>query len=312
MFSYSRVVSIAVTLTLLLPLQTLSESQQVSTTPELIMLTVTVKNRAGEYVMGLDRNAFHLIDEKEVRPIEFLESSDNPLSLGILIDTSGSMIFHDLKEFAQAQSLGKAMSGVVGPSHNDNEYFLMAFAGNPLLNTDWMSGKTLLDLKPELKKKKSGETALYDVCLAAVAKLTTGRHSKKAMVLVSDGIDNASKHSLKDVKNVLKNSNVIVYGILVRNLRDLSDQPIEGERVMNELTNTGGGETLIARNKRELEQSVEMIAVQLRHQYQIGFKSAGGPPNKWHRVNVRVSIPSMGHPEFDRLSIQTRQGYYSR
>jgi len=313
MFSYSRLVIVLLILSLACYPHSASILQQPANGPQrqLILLTATVKNGAGEYVMGLERNAFELADEKELRAVAFLESADKPFSLGVLIDTSESMVFPDRKEFGQADVLAKAISGFPKLSHKDNEYFLMSLVGKARLVGDWMNGKAWLDSTTEFKQEK-GSTALFDACLGGLAKLESGHYSKKVLVVVTDGIDSGSKHTLNDVKESLRHSDVILYGILVRNVMDLSSQPIEGELVMTELSNATGGETLIAKNLGQLERAVETIAVQLRHQYLVGFQSAGGPPNKWHRVNLRVSTAVNGHPEFSKLSVRTRRGYFSR
>src|SRR5258708_9036706 len=313
MLSYSRFILPAQILWLAFSPYAISTPQQPTSRPESerIMLTVTVKNRAGEYVMGLKRDAFDLTDEKDVRHVEFFEDADNPVSIGILIDTSESMEFLELKEFARAQAIAEAVSGLFELGHANNEYFLMAFDRKPRILSDWTSGQALLAQKTQLKQEK-GNTAMYDACLAALDKLKTGRHSKKVIILVSDGLDNISRHTLKEVRDSLRDSDIILYGILVRNVTDLSSNHVEGEQVLTELADVTGGEILIARNKNQLDRAVEVIATQLHHQYQIGFQSADGPTKKWHRIKLKVTLPPNASQEFSKLTVRTRQGYYTR
>src|SRR5712671_5695204 len=164
MRSSSRI-SIPVVALLLTSLIASARSNQQQSRPaidgELRLLTVTVRNDSGNYVMGVPREAFEIIDEKERRPIEFFENTDTPVSIGILIDTSGSMQFFENREISRPEPIGEAISRFLELSNAGNEYFLMAFDKTPRFLTDWMSGQALLAQKPVIAQQKL-DTALYD------------------------------------------------------------------------------------------------------------------------------------------------------
>lgn len=127
------------------------------------MLTVTVRNGAGSYAMGLHRAAFEVTDEKEVRPVEFFEVSATPVSVGILIDTSRSMQAVELLDVTRAKSLSEAFSKFFEMSNANNEYFLAAFDETPRFLTDWLSGQELL-----AKKSNWSENGMIQASLTRV------------------------------------------------------------------------------------------------------------------------------------------------
>lgn len=166
---------------------------------ELSILTVTVRNGAGNYVMGVPREAFEITDEKASRPIEFFENTDTPVSIGILIDTSGSMQLFENREIARPGPIGETISRFLELSNASNEYFLMAFDKTPRFLTDWTSGQALLAQKTDIARQ-GNDTSFYDACFAAIEKLQTSHYSKRALILITDGVDNISRHTFKQLR----------------------------------------------------------------------------------------------------------------
>jgi Ca-activated chloride channel family protein len=266
----------------------------------------------GNYVMGVPREALEITDEKERRPIVFFENTDTPVSIGILIDTSRSMQLFENREISRPEPIWEAISRFLGLSNAGNEYFLMAFDKTPRFLTDWTSGQALLAQKPVIAEQRL-DTALYDACFAAIEKLQTSHNSKRALILISDGQDNLSRHTFKQLREVLRNSDVTIYGIGVEPPSDVgSSLGSEGSGIMMELAEISGGETFPSRDKKQLRQAIEWVSIQLRHQYRIGFRTVKtDPPNKWHRLKLKVN-PSVNAPkEFTKLTARTRQGYYT-
>jgi Ca-activated chloride channel family protein len=280
---------------------------------ELTILTVTVRNGVGNYVMGVPREAFELTDEKESRPIEFFENADTPVSIGILVDTSGSMQVYENREISRPGPIGEALSKFLELSNTGNEYFLMAFDKTPRFLTDWTSGQALLTRKTDIGPP-GRDTAFYDACFAAVEKLRTAHYSKRALVLISDGVDNISRHTFNQLRELLKNADVTIYGIGVVMPSDVgSSLGTEGSGIMMELAEITGGETSPSRTRKELIQAIEAITIQLRHQYRIGFRPVRRePPTKWHRLKLKVTPRANAPAEFSKLTVRTRQGYYNQ
>jgi VWFA-related protein len=131
--------------------------------------------------------------------------------------------------------------------------------------------------------------------------------------LISDGQDNFSRRTFNQLGELLKDSDVMIYGIGVVMPSDVgSSLGAEGSGIMMELAEITGGETFPSRTRQELRQATESISIQLRHQYRIGFRARTSPPHKWHRLKLKV-IPRPNAPkEFSKLAVRTRQGYFSR
>lgn len=276
------------------------------------MLTVTVRVRSGEYATGLNREAFQILDEKEVRPIEFFEGGEESSSVAILIDTSASMQLFENKDLGRPAAIGEALSEMLTAGDSRNEYLLAAFDRNVRFLTDWKSSQALLAEKTPIGQEGKN-TAMYDACFAAIERLGTGHRARKVLILISDGEDNISKHTFKELRDLLRRSDVTLYAVGIITGSDVgSALGMEGQGILAELTGVTGGQALFPRDKKELRQVMNLVVTQLRHQYRLGFHpDQSDGPNKWHRITVRIALPQNAPPEFRKLNIQTRQGYYT-
>lgn len=276
------------------------------------MITVTVTDRRGNYVMGLTREAFNILDEKDARAIESFENADSPISIGMLVDTSESMQFYETKDIGRAGPAGDALLRFVQLGHAKNEYFVLAFDAKPRFLTDWKSGQELLTNRVNLTKEKSN-TAFYDSCFAALEKLKTAKNPKRAILIITDGQDNVSGHTFTQLRNELKAADVLLYAVGVSLGADVgSSLGIEGFSILTELTSITGGEAVFPRDQKQLRKAVESFAIELRHQYRMGFSAAEArPPNKWHRLKVKVTVPPNTPPELKKVTVRSRQGYYT-
>ena len=188
----------------------------------------------------------------------------------------------------------------------------MSFDKAPHLLTDWQSGESLLSQNVDIGPPGYA-TALYDGCFAGIEKLQSGRNLNRALILFSDGLDNLSRHTFKQLRDFLKDSELMLYGVGLTQGNDVgSSLGIEGSGIMDELAETTGGETRYPKDKKELATQLEVLAVELHHQYRIGFRAdQGSPKRKWHRLKLKV-VPRPDDPkEFFKLTVRTRQGYYT-
>ena len=278
---------------------------------QLVLMTVTVWNRSG-FVKGLKPEAFRIVDEKVVRPVEFFESIDTPVSIGILIDTSGSMDLPELKATSRPKPIGEAISRLFELGHPQNEYFLLGFNKRPRLLTDWSSGQEIITRRVDIEKAK-GNTALYDACLMAIEKLQTAHLSRRVLILISDGQDNISRHTFQDVRNRLRDSDVTLYALGITWPSDVWSLGLEGQGVLDELSDVTGGKTFMAKNQKQQIDAVDEVASELHNQYSIGFRPGhADSPNKWRRLKLSVTAPADAPQEFRKLSFRTRRGYHTR
>jgi len=274
----------------------------VITNTDLVTFTVTVTDTYGRYVSGLNKNAFTVLDDKQPQDIAYFSDDDAPVSVGVIFDVSGSMSGDKIRRAREA------LSRFIQTSHNADEYFLIAFNSRAQLLLDkTRDGNAVLDKLTFVQTRNN--TALYDACYLGVEKVQRGAHPKRALLLISDGQDNDSRYTFSEVRRLLKESDVVLYGIGILSGSDAgSGLGMEGQGILDELANVSGGKSFFPRTAAEMDDIFEQIALELRHQYSIGYR----PPNfvndgKWHHIKVKVT-PPRGLP---RLFVRSKDGYYS-
>ncbi len=269
---------------------------------DLVTLTLTVTDYYGRYVTGLTEDAFTIYDDKEKQDIIFFSDTDAPVSIGILFDVSGSMTGDKI---AKARN---ALSRFINTSHPRDEYFLIAFNKRAQLLMDrTRDGEAVLNKLTLVEPKHN--TALYDACYLGVERVTRGTHQKKAILIISDGQDNASRYNFKEVRRLMKESDVVIYSVGILGTKDnTSLEGIQGQSYLDELANVTGGKSFYPNTAVEMDEIFERIALELRHQYSIGYVPTNFEPNgEWHKVKVKIK-PPRGLP---RLSVRHRTGYYA-
>lgn len=269
---------------------------------DLVTLTLTVTDYYGRYVSGLSKEAFTIFDDGEEQEITYFSDADAPVSIGILFDVSGSMSGDKIRKARNA------LSRFINTSHPMDEYFLIAFNSRAQLLLDrTRDGEAVLD-KLTLVEPKSN-TALYDACYLGVERVTRGAHQKKAILIISDGQDNSSRYNFKEVRRLLRESDVTIYSVGIMDGRDSgSMEGMQGQAFLDELSSVTGGKSFYPNTNVELDEIFERIALELRHQYSVGYTPKNFQPDgKWHKVRVRVK-PPRGLP---RLTVRNREGYYA-
>ena len=272
------------------------------TNTDLITLTVTVTDTYGRYVSGLSQKAFNVFDEKQPQEITFFSDDDAPVSVGVIFDVSGSMSGDKIKRARDA------LAKFIQTSHNSDEYFLIAFNSRAQLLLDkTRNGDSVLDKLTFIQTRN--QTALYDACYLGVEKVQRGAHPKRALLLISDGQDNNSRYTFNEVRRLLKESDVVLYSIGILSGSDSgSALGMEGQGILDELSGVSGGKAFFPRSAAEMDDIFEQIALELRHQYSIGYKPSNFTNDgKWHRIKVKVS-PPRGLP---RLFVRSKEGYYA-
>ncbi len=274
----------------------------VITNTDLITFTVTVTDTYGRYVSGLAKNAFTVLDEKQPQDITFFSDDDAPVSVGVIFDVSGSMSGEKIKRAREA------LSKFIQTSHNSDEYFLIAFNSRAQLLLDkTRDGNAVLDKLMFVQTRSN--TALYDACYLGVEKVQRGVHPKRALLLISDGQDNNSRYTFNELRRLLKESDVTLYGIGILSGSDAgSGLGMEGQGILDELASVSGGKAFFPRSNAEMDDIFEQIALELRHQYSIGYKPANFTNDgRWHKIKVKVT-PPRGLP---KLFVRSKDGYYA-
>ncbi|MGH9370939.1 MAG: VWA domain-containing protein [Vicinamibacterales bacterium] len=174
---------------------------------ELINVTATVSDGHGRFVSGLRQEDFRVYEDGQLRPITHFTSERVPVSLGIVLDTSGSMSGE--KMLAARQALQRFLFELLGP---EDEVFLYRFDSRPERLQGWTTDRERI--ASEIRRiQPRGATTLYDAIAEAVPLAATGRHRKKALLIISDGNDTSSYTRIDDLKQLIRETEVLVYAI---------------------------------------------------------------------------------------------------
>ncbi len=259
---------------------------------KLVNLTVSVNDKLGRFVTGLTKDDFDIYDENIKQDIAFFSDDDAPISLGVVYDVSGSM-----GNFS-SQSLSM-LRYFLDTSHAEDEFYVYAFNNRVQLVQDFTSlPEVLLNRVTFIKAK--GSTALFDATYAAVEKVRQGRHHKKVILIFSDGEENSSRYSGKELQNLLKENDVQIYGI---GMSEYSS----GAGTLKFIAEPTGGQALFPFDYASAEVVYTRLALMLRRQYVIGFYPSNVTSGTtWHKIHVQVKAPK----QMGKLKLSYKQGYW--
>ena len=259
----------------------------------LVNSTLTVADRSGDYITGLTRNNFKVFDNGVLQEIAYFSDDDAPVSLGIIYDVSGSM--SDLTSVSF-----QALKSFFDSSHEDDQYFMFVFNDRPMLVQNFTVSPDEI-MNRVVSVKADGGTALYDAVYLGIEKVRQGRHQKKALLLISDGLDNNSQYNQAELRELLQESAVPVYSIGRRQF-DI------GAINLKNISEWSGGHAFFPGDGPKNFDIYSNVANMLRHQYVIGFyPSDTASKAPWHKVQINVKAPSA----LGRLSLYYKNGYSS-
>lgn len=268
---------------------------------DLVTLTITVTDPYNRLVTGLDRQHFEIFEDKVKQSIEFFNDEDVPVSLGIVFDVSGSMK-------GKVDRARDALKAFIDTSHNDDDFFLVGFNQRANLIAEFTDGDTLANKLTLVDPR--GQTALYDASYLGIEKVKQGRHTKRALLLISDGQDNSSRYTYGELRKLLREAGVQIYCIGIVELGGGAGGTLDmqGQAILEEIAQVTGGKAFFPRSAAELEDATTRIALELRHQYSIGYTPTNVKRDgQWHKIKVQVK-PPRGLPS---LKVQHKEGYYA-
>ena len=277
------------------------DKRPLSTSTDLVTFNVTVTDAYGRFVSGLKQNAFTVFDDKNQQNIAFFSDDDAPVSVGIVFDTTGSM------SGEKVQRAKNALSHFMDTSDQRDEYFLVTLqGGRAFLTMDrTRDSKALLEKLTFVQAK--GNTAFYDGVYLAADRVQHGTYPKRVVLVISDGQDNSSRYTFNDLRKELKESDVAIYCVGIEEFGGGS-LAIEGASILDEIAGVSGGKAFYPHSSAEMEDIFEQIALEVRHQYAIGYRPVDFLANGlWHKIKVKVS-PPRGMP---RLFVRNKEGYFA-
>lgn len=268
---------------------------------DVVTLSVTVTDPYNRLVTGLDRHNFEVFEDKVKQNIAFFRDEDVPVSVGIVFDVSGSMK-------GKLDRAREALKAFIQTCHDQDDFFLVGFNQRANLIAEFTDGDTLSNKLTLIDPK--GQTALYDASYLAIEKVKQGRHTKRAILLISDGQDNSSRYTYGELRKLLKEANVQIYSIGIVEMGGGAGGTLDmqGQGILEEISQTTGGKAFFPRSPAELEDATTRIALELRHQYSIGYEPSNEKRDgKWRKISIKVS-PPRGLP---KLNVRSKEGYYA-
>jgi len=259
---------------------------------KLVNLTVSVNDKLGRFVTGLTKENFEVFDDNVKQDIAFFSDDDAPISLGIVYDVSGSMGDFSSRSLAMLRYFFDS-------SHAEDEFYVYAFNNRVQLVQDFTSlPEALLNRVAFIKAK--GSTALFDATYAAVEKVRQGRHHKKVILIFSDGEENSSRYSGRELQNLLKENDVQIYAI---GMSEFSG----GAGTLKFISEPTGGQALFPFDYASAEVVYTRLALMLRRQYVIGFYPSNVTSGTtWHKLNVQINAPK----QLGKLKLSYKNGYW--
>ena len=269
----------------------------------LVAINVTVVNLLGQVVTGLEKEHFRVFEKGKEQEIIHFSSEDAPIATGLAVDVSGSMG----EKFKKSR---EAVAQFLKTANPKDEFSLVQFSDRPELvvpftrNAGSIQGR-LTFTKPE------GRTALLDGIMLAMSHMKDATHARKALLIISDGGDNSSRYTSREIKSQVRESDVQIYAIGIfepLGVRGRTAEELSGPLMLEEIVELTGGRHFPVTNLNELPDVAKKIGVELRNQYLLGYR----PTNKardgsWRKIRVKLNPPK-GLPP---LTAYTRSGYYA-
>ncbi len=288
-----------------------SQSQQTSPAPpgaaaqagisvksELVALPVSVTDANGNFVSGLTQQNFRVSEDGRLQEISLFQHGDTPVTVGLIVDHSRSM-------GSKLPEVADAVSAFARSSNPQDEMFVVDF--NDDVSVELLDGKAFTHDPKELAKavysvRARGRTALYDAVAEGLIHVKLGHCERKALIIVSDGGDNASQQKLSQVLALAQQSQVLIYSIGL-----IGDSGEVDPAVLRRLSKGTGGVAYFPDKNNTVANISAQIARELREQYTLGFTpEKANDAHAFRKIEVKVVAPGRG-----KLRVRTRSGYFS-
>src|ERR1700761_8418499 len=267
-----------------------------------VVLSATVIDEHGRLVSGLDKDAFHVFEDGKPQTITSIQEQDIPVSIGLLIDNSGSMR-------TKRQAVNEAALDMVRASNREDETFVVNFADEAYIDQDFTSDLNRLQEGLSHIDSKGG-TALYDAVIASADYMAkNAKKAKEVLLIITDGEDNASGTNLEEtVRRIQDLQGPVVYsiGLLFDDAGGGGRESHRARRALQLLSDETGGLAFFPKNLGQVDQIAAEVARDIRNQYTIGYHSSKPASMGGYRV-VHVDAKAKA---YGKLSVRTRPGYF--
>jgi Ca-activated chloride channel family protein len=267
---------------------------------DMVLVPVTVTDPMNRLVTGLEKEDFQIAENGGPQEIRTFANEDAPVSIGIILDLSGSM----------SSKLVRAKASIlefIKTANPQDEFFVIGFNDRPELIEDFTS--SVEDIQARLATVRAGHrTALLDAIYYGVAKMKEAKHQRKALLVVSDGGDNRSRYTAGEVRAQVREADVEMYAMGIFDPYAATTEERAGPQLLNDVCEETGGRLFRVDDVAEMSDIAEKISTELRDQYVIGYRPKDlTRDGKWRKVKVKVNSPQ-GLPQ---LTVHARTGYYA-
>jgi VWFA-related protein len=249
---------------------------------ETVNVTVTVVDAGNRLITGLTKDDFRVYEDGQEQPITQFTDARVPVSLGVLLDVSDSMFGQPIVD--ARGSFDRFVGDLLQP---EDEAFVAAFNHAPRVVALWT--RPAFSLKGRLDSvRPTGGTAIYDALIAAAPLFGRRLHTRAALVVISDGADTASDHTLQQARDVLRRTDPFVYAIAIDSAERSRPSTRVNPNALRDITGPSGGYTEVIRSAADLGPATERIAYELNHQYTLGYTAPKPADGEWRSIRVRL------------------------
>ena len=267
----------------------------------LVVLHTTVLDDRGKFVEGLTADNFRVYEDKTEQKLSVFKREDIPVSMGLVIDNSGSM--RDKRP-----RVNEAALTLVQSSNPQDEAFVVNFNDDFYLDLDKDFSNSIPELKEALERIDArGSTALYDAIIGSLDHLKKAAKEKKVLLIVTDGEDNTSRNSLEKTVREIQRTDTVIYTIGLLGQENKKSAK-NAKKALTAIADASGGLAFFPENVEDVHAICEQVAHDIRHQYTLAYyPSNTAKDGTFRAVHVEV-IPPRGH---GKLVARTRNGYYA-
>jgi len=266
------------------------ESANVRVDVRLVQIPTLVTTPSGAPVTDLKADSFHIFEDGVEQAITHFSSEDEPISIGLLLDTSGSMR-------AKMWRASKAAIAFLKTANADDEFFLVEFNDRPKLVVPFTANSVAM-YKKIAHAKAVGRTSLLDAIRLALLEMTNAKNTRKAILIFSDGGDNRSRYTEREIEAAVREADVQVYAMGIFDPDEAHRKPIEeknGPKLLEDLAEDTGGRHYPVDQLDQLPAVAEKIAAILRSQYVLGYAPSNLNAAGYRRIEVKVPVPLRAH-----------------
>jgi len=266
----------------------------------LVLIPMTVTDPMDRLVTGLDKENFSVLEDNRLQNIRTFSCDDAPVSIGVILDLSGSMG----NKVVRARG---AVLQFMKTSNPQDEFFVIGFNDRPELINDWTS--SVDDIEARMVTVQVGHrTALLDAMYFGLEKMKQAKYPRKALLVVSDGGDNNSRYTENEVRSAVKEADVQIYSIGIFDPEAATIEERNGPLLLNDISSDTGGRMFRVDDLSEMADIATRISAELRNEYVIGYKTNNAKlDGKWRKVKVQLAPP----PGLPQLTVHARNGYYA-